>query len=187
MIHLLEEVAVVAEWSRYRIDAGLVTNSSPVPLKTRRKLESCWQVRRGPNSSREVAQAIGVSQSVISRIWNRFETGSAGWKTQDKVVDGQQRPMKIVIFSVNGSETSKYERYSSPTTPRSAHWHHGFNSDCPKPAPWCKSVCSPTDVLSPSLAVIRTQPTASFGGTDEIRQRFRETRDKYYFIFSFNV
>ncbi|GFV69983.1 hypothetical protein TNCV_248981 [Trichonephila clavipes] len=27
----------------------------------------------------EVAQAIGVSQSVISRIWNRFlETGSAG-------------------------------------------------------------------------------------------------------------
>ncbi|GFV53087.1 hypothetical protein TNCV_2893191 [Trichonephila clavipes] len=27
----------------------------------------------------EVAQAIGVSQSMISRIWNRFlETGSAG-------------------------------------------------------------------------------------------------------------
>ncbi|GFU67482.1 mitotic-spindle organizing protein 2A [Trichonephila clavipes] len=42
-------------------------------------------------------------------------------------------------------------------------------------------------LLSPSLAIIRTQPTASFGGTAEIRQRFRETRDKYYFIFSFNV
>ncbi|GFY34376.1 transposable element Tcb2 transposase [Trichonephila clavipes] len=26
-----------------------------------------------------------------------------------------------------------------------ANWHHGFNSDCPKPAPWCRSVCSPTD------------------------------------------
>ncbi|GFT85834.1 HTH_Tnp_Tc3_2 domain-containing protein [Trichonephila clavipes] len=43
------------------------------------------------------------------------------------------------------------------------------------------------DVLSPSLAIIRTQPTAPYGGTDDIRQRFRETRDKYYFIFSFNV
>ncbi|GFX14770.1 uncharacterized protein TNCV_1485131 [Trichonephila clavipes] len=34
-------------------------------------------------------------------------------------------------------------------------------------------------VLSPSLAIIRTQPTAPYGGTDDIRQRFRETRDKY--------
>ncbi|GFX44565.1 transposable element Tcb2 transposase [Trichonephila clavipes] len=33
----------------------------------------------GGQSQAEVAQAIGVSQSVISRIWNRFlETGSAG-------------------------------------------------------------------------------------------------------------
>ncbi|GFW99329.1 hypothetical protein TNCV_3981531 [Trichonephila clavipes] len=22
---------------------------------------------------------------------------------------------------------------------------NGFNSDCPKPAPWCRTVCSPTD------------------------------------------
>ncbi|GFU66796.1 hypothetical protein TNCV_1155461 [Trichonephila clavipes] len=45
----------------------------------------------------EVAQAIGVSQSVISRIWNRFlDPGSAG-RNQDKVGDGQQFPMKIVI------------------------------------------------------------------------------------------
>ncbi|GFU55960.1 hypothetical protein TNCV_3972001 [Trichonephila clavipes] len=33
---LLRWVATVAEWSRYRIGAGLVTSSSPVPLKTRR-------------------------------------------------------------------------------------------------------------------------------------------------------
>ncbi|GFX58419.1 transposable element Tcb2 transposase [Trichonephila clavipes] len=33
----------------------------------------------GGQTRAEVAQAIGVSQSVISRIWNRFlETGSAG-------------------------------------------------------------------------------------------------------------
>ncbi|GFX36563.1 HTH_Tnp_Tc3_2 domain-containing protein [Trichonephila clavipes] len=41
-----------------------------------------WRVvgrlERGQTQA-EVAQAIGVSQSVISRIWNRFlETGSAG-------------------------------------------------------------------------------------------------------------
>ncbi|GFU54270.1 hypothetical protein TNCV_576541 [Trichonephila clavipes] len=36
----ITEVAVVAEWSRYRIVDGLVTISSPVPLKTRRGLGS---------------------------------------------------------------------------------------------------------------------------------------------------
>ncbi|GFT36052.1 integrase catalytic domain-containing protein [Trichonephila clavipes] len=30
---------------------------------------------------------------VVGRIWNRFETGSAGWKTRTRS-DGQQRPMK---------------------------------------------------------------------------------------------
>ncbi|GFX48690.1 uncharacterized protein TNCV_407971 [Trichonephila clavipes] len=30
-------VAAVAKWSRYRIAAGLLTSSSPVPLKTRRE------------------------------------------------------------------------------------------------------------------------------------------------------
>ncbi|GFX91298.1 transposable element Tcb2 transposase [Trichonephila clavipes] len=47
--------------------------------------------------------------------------------------------------SVNGSETQKYERYSSPTTPSLGYWHHGHNSECPKPAPWCWSVSSPID------------------------------------------
>ncbi|GFX23012.1 hypothetical protein TNCV_2087201 [Trichonephila clavipes] len=41
-----------------------------------------WRVvgrLEGDQTQAEVAQAIGVSQSVISRIWNRFlETGSAG-------------------------------------------------------------------------------------------------------------
>ncbi|GFV05416.1 uncharacterized protein TNCV_226271 [Trichonephila clavipes] len=33
--------AVVAKWSRYRIVVGLVTSSSPVPLKTRRVGKRC--------------------------------------------------------------------------------------------------------------------------------------------------
>ncbi|GFX11036.1 hypothetical protein TNCV_512961 [Trichonephila clavipes] len=41
-----------------------------------------WRVvgkLEGGQTQAEVAQAIGVSQSVISRIWSRFlETGSAG-------------------------------------------------------------------------------------------------------------
>ncbi|GFT25432.1 transposable element Tcb2 transposase [Trichonephila clavipes] len=49
------------------------------------------------------------------------------------------------VSSVNGLETPKYERYFSPTTPLIGYWHNGFNSDCPKLAPWCRSVCSPTD------------------------------------------
>ncbi|GFT22114.1 hypothetical protein TNCV_3271671 [Trichonephila clavipes] len=59
-----------------------------------------WRVvgrLEGGQTQAEVAQAIGVSQSVISRIWNRFlETGSES-RRPGKVVDGQQRPMKIVI------------------------------------------------------------------------------------------
>ncbi|GFX44135.1 hypothetical protein TNCV_4119311 [Trichonephila clavipes] len=52
----------------------------------------------GGQTQAEVAQAIGVSQNVISRIWNRFF-----WRLEvqaedkDKIVDGQQRPMKIAI------------------------------------------------------------------------------------------
>ncbi|GFX91264.1 hypothetical protein TNCV_1246791 [Trichonephila clavipes] len=60
-----------------------------------------WRVigrLEGDQTQDEVAQAIGVSQSVISRIWTLFF-----WRLemqaedQDKVVDGQQRLMKIVI------------------------------------------------------------------------------------------
>ncbi|GFU75653.1 hypothetical protein TNCV_5126381 [Trichonephila clavipes] len=66
----------------------------------------------------------GRSETVFWRLKVQAED-------QEKVVDGQQRPMKIV-FSVNGSETPKYESYSSPTSSL-GYWHHGFNSKCPKP------------------------------------------------------
>ncbi|GFU40508.1 HTH_Tnp_Tc3_2 domain-containing protein [Trichonephila clavipes] len=46
----------------------------------------------GGQTQAEVAQAIGVSQSVISRIWNRFLETESQREEQDKVVDGQQRP-----------------------------------------------------------------------------------------------
>ncbi|GFT25484.1 uncharacterized protein TNCV_3173641 [Trichonephila clavipes] len=46
-------MAVVAEWSRYRIMAGLFTSSSPVPLKTRRVGEqSTLNLSRAQTSSR---------------------------------------------------------------------------------------------------------------------------------------
>ncbi|GFS87461.1 transposable element Tcb2 transposase [Trichonephila clavipes] len=45
-------------------------------------VSEAWRVvgrLEGGQTQAEVAQAIGVSQSVIFRIWNRFlETGSAG-------------------------------------------------------------------------------------------------------------
>ncbi|GFU39671.1 hypothetical protein TNCV_2802701 [Trichonephila clavipes] len=57
-----------------------------------------WRVvgrLEGGETQAEVVQAIEVSQSVISRIWNRFLRLKVQAKDQDKVVDGQQRPMKI--------------------------------------------------------------------------------------------
>ncbi|GFT02278.1 hypothetical protein TNCV_85151 [Trichonephila clavipes] len=59
-----------------------------------------WRVvggLEGGQTQAEEAQAIGVSQSVISRTWNRFWRLEVQAENQDKVVDGQQRPMKIVI------------------------------------------------------------------------------------------
>ncbi|GFV12858.1 HTH_Tnp_Tc3_2 domain-containing protein [Trichonephila clavipes] len=45
-----------------------------------------WRVvgrLEGSQTQTEVAQTIGMSQSVISRIWNRFlDTGSAGRRTR---------------------------------------------------------------------------------------------------------
>ncbi|GFW31006.1 hypothetical protein TNCV_2941061 [Trichonephila clavipes] len=107
-----------------------------------------WRVvgrLEGAQTQAKVVQVIGVSQSVISRIWNRFlEIGRAG----QRLGQGRRRattPNEDRLFSDNGSETPKYERYSSPTIPSLGYWHHGFNSDCPKPAPWCRSISSPAD------------------------------------------
>ncbi|GFY15499.1 hypothetical protein TNCV_1573101 [Trichonephila clavipes] len=42
----------------------------------------------GGQTQAEVVQAIGVSQRVISRIWNRFWRLEVQAEDQDKVVDG---------------------------------------------------------------------------------------------------
>ncbi|GFS61257.1 uncharacterized protein TNCV_3104931 [Trichonephila clavipes] len=55
-------VAAVAEWSRYRIVAGLVTSSSPVPLKAH-----CVGVRRTLNLSR--AQTSSRWCGVVVSRW----------------------------------------------------------------------------------------------------------------------
>ncbi|GFX40724.1 hypothetical protein TNCV_1218471 [Trichonephila clavipes] len=58
-----------------------------------------WRVvgrLEGGQTQAEVVKTIGVSQSVISRIWNRFWRLEVQAEDQDKVIDGQ-RPMKIVI------------------------------------------------------------------------------------------
>ncbi|GFS60654.1 uncharacterized protein TNCV_5073821 [Trichonephila clavipes] len=49
----VEGQATVAEWLRYRTVAGLITSSSPVPLKTRRAEERCTlNLLRAQTSSR---------------------------------------------------------------------------------------------------------------------------------------
>ncbi|GFY15957.1 transposable element Tcb2 transposase [Trichonephila clavipes] len=72
-----------------------------------------WRVvgrLEGGQTQAEVAQAIGVSQSVISRIWNRFlETGSAGRRP------GQGR---------RRATTPKEDRYLVLTAPR----HRNMNA-----------------------------------------------------------
>ncbi|GFW63189.1 transposable element Tcb2 transposase [Trichonephila clavipes] len=77
------------------------------------------------------------------------------WKCRPKPGQGRRRATmpkedRYLVLTARRErererETPKYERYSSPTTPSLGYWHHGFNSDCPKPALWCRSVCSPTD------------------------------------------
>ncbi|GFV84186.1 uncharacterized protein TNCV_3038461 [Trichonephila clavipes] len=62
-------VAAVAEWLRYRIVAGLVTSSSPVPLKTRRVGKRCTlNLSRAQTSSRwcgVIVRRGGASSGVV--------------------------------------------------------------------------------------------------------------------------
>ncbi|GFV59795.1 uncharacterized protein TNCV_956941 [Trichonephila clavipes] len=62
-------VIAVAEWSRYRIVAGIVTSSSSVPLKTRRVGQRCTlNLMRAQTSSRwcgVVVRRGGASSGVF--------------------------------------------------------------------------------------------------------------------------
>ncbi|GFY02400.1 uncharacterized protein TNCV_3502811 [Trichonephila clavipes] len=63
------QVTAVVEWSRYRIVAGLVTSSSPVPLKTRRvERRYTLNLSRAQTLSRwcgVVARRRGASSGVV--------------------------------------------------------------------------------------------------------------------------
>ena len=55
-----------------------VCNVSTNSFNPIRSLQSCWSANRGQTQA-EIARAIGVEQSLISRIWTMFlETGNAG-------------------------------------------------------------------------------------------------------------
>ncbi|GFS83312.1 hypothetical protein TNCV_600511 [Trichonephila clavipes] len=71
-------------------------------------------------------------------------TNSEAWRVVGRLEGGQTQAEVAQAIGVS-QKTPKYERYSSPTTPSLGYWHHGLNSDCPKPAPWCRTVCSLTD------------------------------------------
>ncbi|GFX00310.1 uncharacterized protein TNCV_1273051 [Trichonephila clavipes] len=62
-------MAAVAEWSRYRIVAGFVTSSSPVPIKTHRVGQRCsLNLSRAETSSRwwgGVVRRGGASSDVV--------------------------------------------------------------------------------------------------------------------------
>ncbi|GFW43343.1 hypothetical protein TNCV_2923911 [Trichonephila clavipes] len=59
-----------------------------------------WRVvgrLKGGQTQTEVAQVVGISQSVISRIWNRIlGTGSAGRRSGQGRRRATTRPMQIV-------------------------------------------------------------------------------------------
>ncbi|GFX41966.1 uncharacterized protein TNCV_3677781 [Trichonephila clavipes] len=63
------ETAAEAEWYRYRIMAGLVTSSNPVPLKTRRIGKRCTlNLSRAETSSRWCGVEVrrgGASSGVV--------------------------------------------------------------------------------------------------------------------------
>ncbi|GFS94298.1 uncharacterized protein TNCV_2013721 [Trichonephila clavipes] len=64
-------VTMVAQWYRYRIVAGLVTSSSPVPLKTRRVGQRCTlNLSRAETSSRWCGVVVrgGVVSSGVAHV-----------------------------------------------------------------------------------------------------------------------
>ncbi|PRD34037.1 UNVERIFIED_CONTAM: hypothetical protein NCL1_15828 [Trichonephila clavipes] len=66
-------VAAAAEWSRYRIVAGLVMSSSPEPLKTRRVGKRCkLNLSGAQTSSRWCGVISSASSSVVFVTWPRF-------------------------------------------------------------------------------------------------------------------
>ncbi|GFU71620.1 transposable element Tcb2 transposase [Trichonephila clavipes] len=97
-----------------------------------------------------MSQRSHLTDSLAWRVVgrNRFlEIESAGRRPEQggrrATTPNEDRYLVLTARRERERDTPKDERYSSPTTPSFGYWHHGFNSDCPKPSPWCRSVCSP--------------------------------------------
>ncbi|GFV94785.1 transposable element Tcb2 transposase [Trichonephila clavipes] len=94
----------------------------------------------GGQTQTEVVQAIGVSQSVISRIWNRFlETGSAGQRPGQ----GRRRattPNKDRYLVLTARRHRNMNAILLQQHLRSATGITVSTHDCPKPAPWCRRI-----------------------------------------------
>ncbi|GFW70562.1 transposable element Tcb2 transposase [Trichonephila clavipes] len=100
-----------------------------------------WRVvgrLEGGQTQAEIAQAIGVSQSVISRIWNRFlEIGSAsrrpGQGRRRATTPNEDRYFVLTARrqrNMNDTLLQQHLRSATGTT---------VSTHCPKPAPWCRS------------------------------------------------
>ncbi|GFV12651.1 transposable element Tcb2 transposase [Trichonephila clavipes] len=74
---------------------------------------------------------------VVGRIWNRFlETGSAGRRPGQGCRRATTPNEDRYLVLTAQRHRNMNATHPSPTTPSLGYWHHGFNSDCPKPALW---------------------------------------------------
>ncbi|KAF8781678.1 hypothetical protein HNY73_012052 [Argiope bruennichi] len=107
-----------------------------------------WRVvgrLEGGQTKAEVAEAIGVSQSVISRIWNRFmETGNAGRRSgqgrRHATTPNEDHNLTLTVRRHRNMNVTLLQ-----TAPSLGYWHHSFDTNYLKPPSCCRSVCSPTN------------------------------------------
>ncbi|GFT70628.1 hypothetical protein TNCV_3091581 [Trichonephila clavipes] len=77
--------AAVAQWSRYRIMAGLVTSSSPVPLKTRRR-GTKHVSKMSKNDLYQISQEISFQ-------WNFLTLSHVNWADIQNYVEFLSKEM----------------------------------------------------------------------------------------------
>ncbi|GFS47856.1 probable RNA-directed DNA polymerase from transposon X-element [Trichonephila clavipes] len=128
-IHAFSEirVAVVAEWSRYRIVAGLVTSLSPVPLNTRRIGERCtFNLPRAQTSSRcpygIAILAQSASKACVTHFLHKHLAELEDWYKKWKIAINPTKT-EAVFFSKNIN--------TRPPAPVHVQNH---------PVPWSKTV-----------------------------------------------
>ncbi|GFS53108.1 transposable element Tcb2 transposase [Trichonephila clavipes] len=79
----------------------------------------------------------------VGKIWNRFlEAESAGRRqgqgSRRATMPNEDRYLKLMARRHRNMNATLLPHF--PTTPSLGYWHHGFNSDCPKLASWCRRI-----------------------------------------------